>query len=262
MRLAFWHRLSQPHLDTIFLFGDSLTQGGWQPYGFAQKLAYVYARKFDVINRGMSGYNTEWAIPVLEQVLVKKEVRDQYPKARIAIIFFGANDACIQPSPQYVPIPKFKSNLTHIIHRFTSTDSPFYSPETKIILMTPPPINTYQRGAELGARNPPQKLDREFNNTKAYADAVKEVAAAEGTVLVDIWEAVYDKAGRDEKALNKYLSDGLHFTPEGYAIVFDEIIKKISSELPELHHDNLKPVFPPWDQIDHKNPGSLKARTP
>lgn len=54
-------------LDTIVLFGDSITQGGWQPHGFAQRLAYVYARKLDVTNRGLSGYNTEWAIPVFEQ---------------------------------------------------------------------------------------------------------------------------------------------------------------------------------------------------
>lgn len=36
--------------------------------GFAQRLAYVYARRLDVINRGLSGYNSEWAIPVFEEV--------------------------------------------------------------------------------------------------------------------------------------------------------------------------------------------------
>lgn len=54
-------------MKAILLFGDSITQGGWQPYGFAQRLAYVYARRLDVINRGLSGYNTEWAIPIFEQ---------------------------------------------------------------------------------------------------------------------------------------------------------------------------------------------------
>jgi len=33
-----------------------------------QDLLDVYARKYDVLNRGFSGYNTEWALPVLEQV--------------------------------------------------------------------------------------------------------------------------------------------------------------------------------------------------
>lgn len=31
-------------------------------------------RKFDVINRGFSGYNTDWAIPVLKHVSVIVEV--------------------------------------------------------------------------------------------------------------------------------------------------------------------------------------------
>jgi hypothetical protein len=32
------------------------------------RYSVVYARKLDVINRGLSGYNTDWAIPVFEQV--------------------------------------------------------------------------------------------------------------------------------------------------------------------------------------------------
>ena len=28
----------------------------------------VYARKLDVLNRGLSGYNTEWSIPVFKKV--------------------------------------------------------------------------------------------------------------------------------------------------------------------------------------------------
>ncbi|KAI0948531.1 hypothetical protein AcV7_009246 [Taiwanofungus camphoratus] len=54
--------------DVIMLLGDSLTQGGWEPHGIAQRLAYAYNRKLDIINRGMSGYNTDWIIPVFEQV--------------------------------------------------------------------------------------------------------------------------------------------------------------------------------------------------
>lgn len=68
------------------LFGDSITQAGWTEGAFGARLAGalpsqgflykndsqfycadVYSRKFDVLNRGLAGYNTEWAIPVLEQ---------------------------------------------------------------------------------------------------------------------------------------------------------------------------------------------------
>ena len=76
-------------LDAIMLFGDSITQGSWELDGIGARLScrflsrdlfsismklidlmnsVVYARKLDVINRGLSGYSTEWAIPVFEQV--------------------------------------------------------------------------------------------------------------------------------------------------------------------------------------------------
>jgi hypothetical protein len=29
----------------------------------------VYARKLDVLNRGLSGYNTEWSLQVFEKVI-------------------------------------------------------------------------------------------------------------------------------------------------------------------------------------------------
>lgn len=72
--------------DSIVLLGDSITEMGWQPYGIGQRLAGLllaispldaystfatdmYCRRLDIINRGFSGYNTEWIIPVFEQVL-------------------------------------------------------------------------------------------------------------------------------------------------------------------------------------------------
>jgi len=75
--------------DLIVLFGDSLTQMSWGPEldGIGARLASasiliiaskahfiscnavdLYARKLDVLNRGFSGYNTDWALPVWEQV--------------------------------------------------------------------------------------------------------------------------------------------------------------------------------------------------
>jgi len=242
------------HLDTIFLLGDSLTQGGWEPGGFAQRLAYVYARKFDVINRGLSGYNSEWAIPVFERCLIPVDERDAYPRIKMLLVWFGANDACIPPSPQHLPLDKYKANHHKIIDLVKSPSSQFYDPNTKIILLTPPPINTYQRGAELGSRNPPVALDRKFEVTKQYAQVVKEVAKEKGTFLVDIWQAIWDRSGREEKAMSKYLSDGVHFTPEGYEVVYDEIIKVIQEQIPELHYERLKSVFPAWDQIDWNDP--------
>ena len=46
--------------STIVLFGDSLTQRGFEPEGWAAALAHYYGRRADVYNRGYGGYNTRW----------------------------------------------------------------------------------------------------------------------------------------------------------------------------------------------------------
>jgi isoamyl acetate esterase len=76
--------------DQIILFGDSLTQFSWDldQGGIGARLAGtsipmwattasfqrlnnapdLYVRKLDILNRGFSGYNTDWALPVWGQV--------------------------------------------------------------------------------------------------------------------------------------------------------------------------------------------------
>ena len=80
--------MAATYQDAIVLFGDSLTQGSWEFNGIATRLAGkhfvpwsidralkhqcpdIYVRTLDVLNRGFSGYNTVWGIPVLRRVLI------------------------------------------------------------------------------------------------------------------------------------------------------------------------------------------------
>ena len=66
-------------LPTILLLGDSLTQLAFE--GWGARLANVYQRRADVINRGCSGYNTDFyqrqPLPPLDNVC-------------LVTIFFGA----------------------------------------------------------------------------------------------------------------------------------------------------------------------------
>ncbi|KAJ7685031.1 GDSL Lipase/Acylhydrolase [Mycena polygramma] len=239
--------------DAIMLFGDSITQAGWTEGGFGARLANVYSRKFDVLNRGLAGYNTEWAIPVLEQCLATRHDQQHVLKIRLLVVWFGANDACIKPSPQHVPLPKFINNIKDMVQLVQSAESPYYSPWTKIILVTPPPVNTHQRKADLSSREPPLELDRLFDTTKGYAEGVIEAAAASRVAVVDVWTAIWNAAGQEEGALSRYLSDGLHLTPEGYTVMYDALIKTIATEYPELHYDKLQYVFPGWNELDWSN---------
>lgn len=254
--------MSETVQDVILLFGDSITQGSWQPSGLAQRLAYVYARKLDVINRGLSGYNSDWGLSVFKQIIAPQHAPNiQYlPKIRLLTIWFGANDACIQPSPQHVPLDKFDSNIRELVTTVTSPSSPYYSPHTKVILLSPPPINTHQRGAELAARDPPQALDRSFEITKAYADKVSQIGSDLSIPVVDVWNALYNAAQREEKALSRFMDDGLHLNERGYEIVYDLLVNTIAVHYPQLHFDRIPMIFPPWAEIDWANPGPLLAR--
>ncbi|KZP24722.1 SGNH hydrolase [Athelia psychrophila] len=237
--------MSAANQDVIMLLGDSITQGGWVAGGFAQELACKYARKLDVVNRGLFDYNTKWAIPVFEQCFAKRHQRQHLPKVRILTIWFGANDAAVPPAPQHVPLTAFTANLVRMIRMITSPSSAHYSPWTRVILMTPPPINSYVRAADLASRDPPRQLDLEFEATRKYAEAVVDLAQQEKLPVVDVWTAIYNAAGRNERALDRYLSDGLHLNTGGYKVVYEELMKTISEKLPELHYDNLPSVYPP-----------------
>ncbi|KAF8911148.1 SGNH hydrolase-type esterase domain-containing protein [Gymnopilus junonius] len=243
--------------DIFMLFGDSITQGAWEPglNGFGQRLSHVYARKLDVLNHGYSGYNTEWGLPVFEQCIAKTDEKHA-PKIRVLVIWFGANDSCIKPSPQHIPLAKFVSNLKQMIDMIKSPESPRFSPETRIILISPPPVNTIVRKADLESREPPMELDRLFDVTRNYAEAVRILARDEGVGFVDIWTALWDAAGKEENGLAKVLGDGLHLNEAGYAILYDELIKTIGKDYPEVHYDNIGYVFPPWKDIDWENPAA------
>ena len=84
--------------------------------------------------------------------------------------------------------------------------------------MTPPPIDSAQREADLRSRNPPVELDREFEVTRSYAQAVIQVGEKTGVQVVDIWQAIWQAAGEKESGLPPLLNDGLHLTAAGYGV--------------------------------------------
>ncbi|KAI6045445.1 SGNH hydrolase-type esterase domain-containing protein [Pisolithus marmoratus] len=167
--------------DVIMLFGDSMiTPWGWGLGGFAQRLAGK--ARLDVKNRGLGGYQTNRAVPVFEQVV------------QLLSIWFGVNDAAPFPSRQHVLRNLYKENLKHLVNMVTSPTLPQYSLCTRIILITLPPVNSHQR------------QDHAFDATKSYAEAMKEL----GTALILF--------GKDERAFEKFLFDGLHLSEAGYEI--------------------------------------------
>lgn len=143
------------------------------------------------------------------------------PKVRILTIWFGANDAALHPSPQHVPLARYKSNLSRLIHTVRSPDSSRYSPDTRVILLTPPPVDPkrWELTLEETAEGDEQGLfQRKFEVTRQYAEAARDVGAHEGMPVVDVWTRIWEAAGRDTERLGEFLYDGLHLNEKGYAV--------------------------------------------
>ena len=81
-----------------------------------------------MVLRGYSGYNTRWALKVLDRVFPadQTEVGDSAPLA--VTVFFGANDATLPDrcsAIQHVPLHEYKQNL-HSIVSFFKVNPSFY----------------------------------------------------------------------------------------------------------------------------------------
>lgn len=88
------------------------------------------------------------------------------------------------------------------------------------MLITPPPILPELWAKSLaGFTGQPPVIDRSVEQTAAYAGAVKDVAEELGVPVVDAWTALTERAKQNEVSLASYLSDGLHLSAQGYAVV-------------------------------------------
>lgn len=75
-----------------------------------------------MVLRGYSGYNTRWAVKVMERVLPAANGESESERETVSTIavavFFGANDACLPDrygAFQHVPLHEYKHNLHSIV---------------------------------------------------------------------------------------------------------------------------------------------------
>lgn len=65
--------------------------------GWLALLAHWWERRFDVVNRGYSGYNTRWLLPLVDRLFVPGGAAP----VKLVTIFLGANDCVLAGNNQH-----------------------------------------------------------------------------------------------------------------------------------------------------------------
>jgi lysophospholipase L1-like esterase len=166
----------------------------------------TYARSFDVVNRGFSGYNARWTLIALRQLLPPPAQQQQ--RIRLFTLWLGANDCVAPGSVQHVPLVDFRADMAALVALMRER-----APGTPVILITPGPVQVERWNVGREARN------RSNAQVEQYVQAVRELGEAEHVPVVDAYEALWAAAGsRDEAALERFYTDGLHFAAPGYEV--------------------------------------------
>eukprot|EP00075_Anas_platyrhynchos_P021760 XP_027311013.1 isoamyl acetate-hydrolyzing esterase 1 homolog isoform X1 [Anas platyrhynchos] len=228
-RLLLWPR--------IVLFGDSITEFSFQEHGWGAFLAERLVRKCDVVNRGLSGYNTRWAKVILPRLISKNSGAE----STVAVtIFFGANDSALKDlnPKQHVPLEEYTANLKSMVQYLKSIDIT----EDRIILITPPPLQESAWEKECLAKG--DKLNRRNATTGQYAQACVQVARDCGTDVLDLWTLM-----QKNQDFSAYLSDGLHLSAKGNSFLAAQLWKRLENKVSALPF-----LLPYWREVDHLHP--------
>lgn len=229
----------------IVLFGDSITEQSFRSGGWGASLADNYSRKADIVLRGYGGYTSRWALFLLHYIFPLGSASP--PVA--ATIFFGANDAALlgrNSEKQHVPIGEYKDNLRRIVHHLKEC-----SPMMLVVIITPPPVDEEGRLAyarSLYGEKAVKLPERTNEVTGVYAKQCVELAKELGLPSINLWSKMQETEGWQKK----FLSDGLHLTPEGNAVVHQEVVRVFNQaglSAPEMPYD-----FPHHSQIGGNNP--------
>lgn len=279
-------------LRPVFLaFGDSITQRGWSPAGgWLARLADLYGRRVDVVNRGYSGYNTFNALQLAPLFFPPLVLHDDAPSSAAAAqpsqpppalvsIFFGANDAALPDGGskrQHVCLASFEANVEVLARAALAAGV------ASVLLVAPPPVDEPARVVANVEKGPGyEKPERSNAVAKEYAAAVGRVAAKLATELGGAQPQEKQQGAPGACSAHRsasvafldthavfsacpewrgLLSDGLHFSPAGDEAFFEAVVGAIDARFPHLAKDAIPYDTPEWFDIDAAHPAASFAR--
>ncbi|ORY02869.1 hypothetical protein K493DRAFT_254511 [Basidiobolus meristosporus CBS 931.73] len=133
-----------------------------------------------------------------------------------------------------------------------SPGSRYHSPNTRILLITPPPLD--EPAWEKTCLSKGKTLDRNAETTYSYAIGCVEVAEELNIPVVNLWRLVDDSIVEEERELCEFLVDGLHLSALGNAVLAKGILAKINAVWPEIYPENMEMILPWWGDVDPSDP--------
>lgn len=214
-----------PVKKNIFIFGDSITYGEWDPRGgWATRIRNHYDDlvlpvPYDYIityNLGIPSDTSEGLAKRIVQETQSRLTPNQGVSDILFIIAIGANDArwLVCEKQHGVGLYRFKSNLDKI----SSAASLFTSNIVYIGLLP------CDEKAALQAAEKHQWIETYDNHSlRLYDEAIKEHCMQSGHDFIDLFDAFTQQ---DYESL---LCDGLHPNETGHVVIFNAIINQLPS---------------------------------
>lgn len=258
-------------MDQIILLGDSITEDCYSiahgPSYLGSCLSDAYARKLDVINRGLGGYNTRMATKVMNRILPDSDCT----RVVLMTVLFGTNDAALpfnrstsERSTRHVPLEEFEGNIAVLASHPLSMGHK----DAKVVLVTPPPVDERKMILFYGDVG----YDRTAEQIAIYAQAVRRVGARLNIPVLDLWTILLERSGHQVasfsslpgsqeapvcESLQDLLHDGMHLSPAAYSIFHQQLMKIIEKHWPAILPHNLAYAFPHsqdpcWQSTENK----------
>ncbi|KAF2026398.1 hypothetical protein EK21DRAFT_74301 [Setomelanomma holmii] len=204
-------------LSEIVLFCASMTEWSFdeKTRGLGWYLERMYASKANVLNEGQAGY-TSSALKHDFDRIITRATHPSTPPTLLFTIFLGANDAAIiNGQDAYVPWPTFAVNIRAFIETILTQEDGMS--ETKIVVITPPPINIPEAlmggGGGVGEKDEEDVEEvnawkkegpryKTYMSKKRYAeglmDIAHEYAETERVIGVDFWKGIVEEKIKED----------------------------------------------------------------
>jgi len=208
----------------IVAFGDSTTAPRKNVVTYSDVIRDEFKKKnldVKVINSGVPGNTTAIAKERFEKDVLAH-------KADLVIIQFGTNDAAVDvwktppEDKSRVAIDVYERNLREFITAVKAQGA-------KIILVTPAPTRWSEKLKGMYGK-PPYKADDPdgFNVIlKDYVQRMRDVAAKEKVILVDLNKEYYKYHKTKGQTMDDLFLDGLHPNTKGQQIEAELLLKQI-----------------------------------